>query len=318
MKIAVIGPGALGLLLAAKLQDAGQEVWLLDHRPDRASYLRRHGFRLTSLVGEDQTFYVPVEATPEAIGPCELILMLVKAHQTAVAAQNLPPLLGGASIVLTLQNGIGNLEAMAAVIGWSHLAAGVAFLGVTRLGVNQISLAGVGPLVLGLPSSSQVPWTALERIAAILQNAGFDCRLEADIQAVLWDKLLLNAGINPVTALTRLANGELVKVPEAWETAVAAVQEAWNVAKALGLHLPPEPVARLRQVCQATARNLSSMLQDIMAPRQTEIEAINGQIVLHGQRVGKPTPVNATLTNLVKALEFGLLAPGRSGREKQG
>lgn len=318
MKIAIIGPGAIGLFLASRLQDAGQEVWLLDHRPERAAALRRHGCRVVALTGEEQEYFLNVVANPELIGPCDLVLVLVKAHQTAAAAPQIPPLLKTSTVILTLQNGIGNLEALAAVVGWSRLAAGVAFLGVTRLGTHLLRLAGEGPIVVGRPPGSAVAPAELAQVCQLFTTAGFACDISPDILATLWDKLLLNAGINPVTALTRLTNGELLQVPEAWAVAVAAVQEAVEVAKALHLAVSAEPIKRLRQVCEATAANRSSMLQDILAPRQTEIEALNGQIVAHGRRLGLATPVNAALTNLIKALEFSLLAPGRPQGEKQG
>ena len=153
------------------------------------------------------------------------------------------------------------------------------------------------------PLTARVTPGALAAVVQVFQQAGLDCRAVPDILAVLWNKLLINAGINPVTALTRLPNGRLPDVPEAWQVVAAAVQEAFAVAQALGLNPAADPLSRVRQVCRATAANRSSMLQDVLARRPTEIAAINGQIVAHGHRLQVPTPVNALLTHLVQALE---------------
>ncbi len=303
MKIAIIGPGALGLFFAARLQQAGQDVWLLDYRPERAARLQRDGLTLEELDGT--TRVLPLKATCEVgvIGASDLTLLLVKAHQTRQAVQTLPPLLAGGGIALTLQNGIGNVEIMAAAVGPQRLLAGVTMMGVTKVAEGRIRHAGEGPVILGIPPSSHVTIQELAQTVQIFRQAGFACQTAADIILVLWQKLLVNVGINPVTALTRLANGRLPEIPAAWEVVTAAVQEAQAVGLAAGLALPPDPVTRVRQVCQATAANRSSMLQDILNQRPTEIEALNGQIVAYGRRLNMPTPVNALLTNLIKALE---------------
>ncbi len=303
MKIAIIGPGAMGLFFAARLQLASQDVWLLDHRPERAARLGRDGLILEELDGTTQHLPLKVVVDPALIGPADLTLLLVKAHQTQSAVQALPHLLAGDGVALTLQNGIGNLESMAQVAGPERLLAGVTMLGVTKVAEGHIRHAGQGPVILGIPPHSRITSQELADLVHIFSRVGLDCRSAPDIVMVLWQKLLINVGINPVTALTRLPNGRLPEIPGAWEVVSAAVQEAQTVGLAAGLPLPPDPVARVRQVCQATAANRSSMLQDILNHRPTEIEALNGQIVVQGRRLGLATPVNTLLTNLIKALE---------------
>ncbi len=303
MKIAVIGPGAMGLFFTACLQQAGHPVHLLDHRPERAAHLNREGLLLETLQGERRHFPLQVSLDPASLGPCDLVLMMVKAHQTRAASQLLPHLLQDRSVALTLQNGIGNVEAMAQAVGPQRLLAGVTMLGVTRLADGHIRHAGQGPVVIGIPPQSQVTDQELAAVVCLFGQAGLDCRAEADIVSVLWQKLLINVGINPVTALTRLPNGRLPEIPAAWEVVTAVVAEAREVGLAAGVALPPDPVARVRQVCQATAANRSSMLQDILHRRPTEIDALNGQIVALGHRLGLPTPCNRLLTRLIKTLE---------------
>lgn len=308
MKIAIIGPGAMGLFFAARLQESGQEVWLLDYRPERTAHLKQHALRLITLEGEDRDYYLNVVYEAHAIGPCDLTLITVKAHQTEAAAAQLPLLMADGGVALTLQNGIGNLETMAAVVGPERLLTGVTTLGVTLLEIGRIRHAGQGPVLIGRPPGALVTDETLRLIVEVFRGAGLDCRETADIMAAVWDKLLINVGINSVTALTRLRNGQLLIAPEAWRVASAAVQEAWQTALASGVKPSPEPLSRMRQVCQATANNRSSMLQDVLAKRQTEIDAINGQIVRLGITLQVATPINALLTDLIKALELGLVS----------
>jgi 2-dehydropantoate 2-reductase len=299
----------MGLFFAARLQEAGHEIRVLDYRPERALHLVKAGLRLISLTGEERRYFLNITHEAAAIGPCDLVLIQVKAHQTRSAAQQLPVMLGAGGIALTLQNGIGNLESMAEVVGPHRLLAGVTMLGVTKVEVNRIRHAGLGQIILGRAPASQVKDPEINASVNAFKQAGLDCQESSDIMAVLWNKLLINVGINSVTALTRLTNGRLPAIPAAWEVVTAAVQEACVVAEARGIALAAEPMSRVKKVCQATANNYSSMLQDVLARRRTEVQAINGQIVLHGQQLKIPTPINTLLTNLIKALESGFESP---------
>jgi 2-dehydropantoate 2-reductase len=154
-----------------------------------------------------------------------------------------------------------------------------------------------------VPARSQVSAAELAAVVEIFRRAGFECQSRKDIGAVLWEKLVINVGINPLTALLRVPNGALLELPHAWEVAVAAAAEAQGVAVAAGFNLGGDAEARLRQVCTATAANRSSMLQDILAGRPTEIEALNAQVVSRGRALGLATPVNDLLTLLMRAAE---------------
>ena len=302
MKIAVIGPGAVGCLLAFFLAEAGEDVQLVDYRPERAAFLQEQGIRLQTPGGESRTVALPCRLPGEA-EPADLAVMAVKAHQTAAAAQSLPVLLAPGGVGLSLQNGLGNLEAMARVLGPERLLAGITYLGVTRQAAGQILYAGKGEVLIGAPPGSRVSAGETEAAAALFRRAGFTCRSVPDIEVLLWDKLLINAGINPLTALLRVPNGALPDLPEAWSLAAAAAAEVQAVARAIGLNLTGDPAARLLQVCTATARNRSSMLQDVLAGRATEVESLNAQVAERGAAVGVATPVNDLLTRLVRSLE---------------
>jgi 2-dehydropantoate 2-reductase len=302
VKIAVIGPGAVGCLLAVSFAEAGEDVHLVDYRPDRVILLREQGIRLKTPGGVSRLIPVPCWL-PGDVGPCGLAVMAVKAHQTRAAAQSLPLLLAPGGLALSLQNGLGNLEEMARVEGPESLLAGITFLGVTRQAEGQILYAGQGEVLIGAPPGSSVPAPEIEAVVSLFHKAGFKCRSVADIQTLIWDKLMINTGINPLTALLRVPNGVLPELAEAWSLAVAAAAEVQAVAKAQGLAVKGDPEERLLQVCRATAHNRSSMLQDVLAGRPTEIESLNAQVSARGQALGVPTPVNNILTRLIRALD---------------
>ena len=300
MKLAVLGPGALGCLMAALFQEAGAEVSLVDYRPDRVARLQLRGIQVHTLEGGPRVIRVPIGLAPE-VGPCDVTIVAVKAYQTEAAARVLPGLMSQGGMTLTLQNGLGNLEAIARIVGPKRLLAGVGLLGVTRQDEGRIIYAGRGVIYLGAPLGSQVSRNEVAAVADLFRHAGMECQPREDIEAVLWEKLVINVGINPLTALLRVPNGALLQLPEAWEVAVAAAEEAQAVARAAGLSLSGDPAARLRQVCTDTAANHSSMLQDILAGRPTEIEALNAQVSSRGRTLGLPTPVNDLLTSLLRA-----------------
>jgi len=310
MKLAVLGPGALGCLLAALFREAGADVSLVDYRPERVARLRLRGIQVHTLEGGHRVINIPIGLAPE-VGPCDLTIMAVKAYQTEAAAQALPELMSQGGMALTLQNGLGNLETMARIAGPKRLLAGVGLLGVTRQDEGRIIYAGRGVIYIGTPLGSQVSRIELAAAVDLFRHAGLECQPREDIEAVLWEKLVINVGINPLTALLRVPNGVLLQMPEAWEVAVAAGCEAQAVAQAAGLTLSGNPAARLRQVCMATAANRSSMLQDILAGRPTEIEALNAQVATRGRALGLPTPVNDLLTLLLRAA--GESAPFKVG-----
>ena len=174
-------------------------------------------------------------------------------------------------------------------------------MGVTKSAEGAVIHAGAGPTYVGPGPGSQVTPEEVAAVVDLFRLAGLECQARDDIDRVLWEKLLVNVAINPLTALLRVPNGTLPDLPEAWQIALAAAAEARAVAGAAGIPLDGDFEARLRQVCAATARNCSSMLQDVLAGRPTEIEALNGRVSARGAALGVPTPVNDLLTRLLRA-----------------
>ncbi|MBI5586377.1 MAG: 2-dehydropantoate 2-reductase [Deltaproteobacteria bacterium] len=304
MKIGVVGPGAMGGLLAVKLARAGLEVRVLDHRPERAALIGRQGIEL--LTGEEEVReMVPVTLDPAALGDVELILICVKAYDTEGVARQLQALPSG-PYFLTLQNGVGNVELLGKYLPPEKILAGITSHGATSLGPGRIRHAGVGDTYIGLGfgESSEEAHPGLRLARTCLAAAGFATRIVPRICSLIWSKLMVNVGINALTALTGLRNGGLLDFPATERIMAAAVREAVQVAEARGIPLLfDNPLEEVRKVCRQTGPNISSMLQDVLRQKKTEIDYINGAIVREGEKLGRLVPVNSLLTGLVQTIE---------------
>ncbi len=299
----------MGSLFGGLLARAGHEVWLIDVWQEHVKAIRERGLRIRRKEGELVLRDLKAVSSPEEVGVSELVLVFVKSTATERAIKEARVLLGDTTLVLTLQNGLGNVEQIASVVPISRILAGTTAQGATVIGPGEIYHAGEGPTAIGQlegPHSERV-----REIAHVFNSAGIPTEVSEHVMGLIWGKLLVNVGINALTAITGLKNGELLHYPETVELMEMAVSEAWEVAKRKGISIPSEdPVARAKQVAEATAENLSSMLQDVINKRKTEIEAINGAVVRMGQEVGLDTPVNKVLTNLVLMMERRYLEPG--------
>jgi 2-dehydropantoate 2-reductase len=301
MEILIIGAGAMGGLFAALLAPHA-EVTLYTTNLEHAAAINRDGLAVTAKDGVVEHRAIRIVSEPHLYSRrADLALICTKARATSQAAQIALPLLAEDGLALTLQNGLGNLEQIAAVVGASKAVAGITAQAATLLGPGQVRHAGNGPTVLAHAPGQSVRVAA---IAALFNRAGIDTQVVEDVDGLLWSKLIVNVGINALTALLRVPNGSLAQVPECEMLMTEAVTEAVAVARALGIKLPyDQQLDRVLQVCALTAPNRSSMLQDILRGAPTEIEVINGAIVAKGRTVGIPTPVNLLLTQLIKALE---------------
>ena len=304
-RIGVVGPGALGCLFAGLLALAGHDVRLLGRRREQAEALTRNGV-VVERDGEARRAAVRASTDPRALGPVDLAIVMVKATDTAEAANSLPALLGPDAPALSLQNGLGNVEALTAVLGVDRVLGGVSSQGATTLGVGHVRHAGFGPTSLA-EASGRLTERA-ETIAAMLDRAGLNARAHPDSAPLIWGKLIANAAINPLGALLRCQNGQTYERPASRELFVGLAREAGDVARALGVRLPfDDPAEHARSVAQMTSGNRNSMLQDVENRRRTEISAINGAVARLGAEHGVPTPLNGTIATLIHALEEGYL-----------
>lgn len=298
-----MGAGAMGCLYGGHLAEAGVDVSLMDVWREHVDAINAKGLHMTGVSG-DRVVHVPATIDPETVGEIDLMLLFVKSYDTAQAMRDSGPLIGGDTCVLTLQNGLGNLEAITEVVGAGRVLGGTTSHGSTLVGPGEIRHAGVGPTVIGtLDGGSR---SMAETAADMFNGAGLQTRVSGDVRGDIWGKVLVNLGINALTALTGLRNGQLLEIPELRLLMRLAVEEGMMVAEADGVDLSIiDHVAHVYEVAEATGANRSSMLQDVDRGRRTEIDALNGAVVGLGEKLGVETPVNRALTSLVKGLEHG-------------
>lgn len=286
----------MACLFAARLSAAGISVAMAGTWPEGLQALRQHGVRLLDAVGVEHRYPVTVVSGVEECPAVRYAVVLVKSWQTETAARLLAQRLQANGLALTLQNGLGNHEVLAAALGEERAANGVMTVGADLLGPGCVKLAGEGKISLG-----QHP--RLGPLEHMLRQTGFQVDTTPDTKSLQWGKLVINAAINPLTALLNATNGELLERPAARSLMRKTALEAASVATVLGIRLPyPDPVQTIERIAGQTAANRSSMLQDVLRGAQTEIDAINGAIVRAGERAGVATPVNETLWKLVQSL----------------
>ncbi len=303
MKIVVIGPGALGCLLAAALScRSDHQVWLLDHDEDRAATIGSHV--ILEEAGKNLSCPVKVTCNTAEIDTAELILFCVKSKDVQRALNKTVSLFSASSLLIAFQNGIGHLQAMEKVAAYGAVALGVTSHGATLVGPGHVKHAGQGPTCIGFIGA----YTArdadmLKEAGSLLTKAGIDTEPVSNIIDYVWNKLLVNVGINAFTGIYDCPNGQLLENETITNRMKKAVEEAFLVAKSKGIKLNPDPLQTVFSVCQATSKNISSMLQDIRKNRPTEIDAINGAIVEEAKVLGIPVPENERLVREIKEIE---------------
>jgi 2-dehydropantoate 2-reductase len=301
VRILIVGAGAIGGLFAYFLIRSGQQVIMLESNPERVESIAKSGLQLEGISGEG-TVQVEIVGRPARAGKVDLVMLCVKSYDTGDALRDTTPFLKHGATVLTVQNGLGNVEKIAHAVGVENTLGGITAHGATDLSAGKIRHAGKGETIIG--ALSETNRARVEEIARIFSQAGIETSVTDDVAGTVWSKVIINAAINPLTAILRLRNGELLNYPEAREIMKETVEETVAVAQAKNIHLKwPDPVAQTVRVCQATANNYSSMLQDILNRKRTEIDFINGAIVRESEALGIPAPVNNALTQLVKAIE---------------
>ena len=301
MKIAIIGPGAMGTLLAALFTKAKEEVFLIDKNEERAKKINEQGVFVEGLSG-DWPIKIKTIVQLKDLTAFDLLILCVKSYYTKEAISRLKPIIKPTTYILTLQNGIGNIETMGEIINSDQIIGGTTNLGATLLSTGKVRFAGKGETIIG-KLDGKIP-VEMRAIRELFNKAHLELKISRDIKGLLWSKLIINVGINALTALTRLPNGKLIEYEGTRRIMRDAVTEALRVAKRKRIKLLyDDPLAKVEAVCEATSENVSSMLQDILRKKRTEIDFINGVIVRQAQELGIPAITNRILLDLVKTVE---------------
>lgn len=299
--VAIVGAGAMGCLFAARLAEQGARVTVVDVDPERLSIIDRDGITLTDDKGS-RTIAVRATLAGEATAPVDLVLLFTKGTHSAEAILSVAHLAATGPLALTLQNGIGNADLLAASFGAERVLLGTAHVPADLTAPAAVMTHGFGTLELGGFTAAAHGFAPT--VAALLQSAAFDARVANDIEASVWEKVAFNAALNAVGMICQVPNAGIANEPGR-RLAVKVVDETTNVAAARGVRIDRERiVATIDAALREHAYHKASMLQDRERGRLTEIETINGAVAREGARVGVPTPVCDTLTDLVRIIEL--------------
>jgi 2-dehydropantoate 2-reductase len=302
MRIAIIGTGAMGSVYAGLLADAGLDVWAIDSWAEHIAAIGRDGLRVSGASGER---VARLNATVEArdAAPADLVIIATKAGGVEPAARAARDILSPEGVVLTIQNGLGSADRVAGIVGKERTMIGVVGgFGASMKAPGHVHHNGWEFVRLGEYDGGMS--ARLERIAEIWKKGGFRVLLFEDIHQLVWEKFICNVAFSGTCTLTGLTIGEVIADPDAWKVASGCASEAYAVARAKGVNVDiDDPVAYVRAFGEKIPGARPSMLLDHMAQRRSEIDVINGAVPSVGAEVGVATPVNATVTALVRARE---------------
>ncbi len=298
--IAVLGAGAVGCYFGGLFARAGAPVTLIG-RPHHVEAMNRDGLFLDS-----SHFHGPIPVTASsdaaAVRGARLVLLCVKTPDTESAARSLVPHLANDAAVVSLQNGVDNIDRIRSAAGIDAVAAAV-YVGAEMTAPGHVKHTARGDLIIGdvppRPSSRR-----LEPVAALFVRAGVPCRVSDNVEADLWMKLIINCAYNAISALGRARYGRIIRNPYARDLMRQAVEETVAVARAAGVRLPDvDPVEAAWKLADTMPGTLSSTAQDVGRGKPTEIDSLNGYVARRGAELGVAAPVNQALHALVKLLE---------------
>ncbi len=306
MKVAIIGAGALGATFGVLLQEAGCEVCLVELNEERVRDINNYGITLFMPDGTYKHQWVKAVTDPTTIGKFDIVQISVKGFSTESAAKSAKYLMGEKTHVFSVQNGLGNLEKIAKIVGKERVIGGVTAHSAMPLDNCHIRYTGgIGGVWLGKLNEKE-PDDAMMKMIDFLNIAGFEVNLiEGNIEVPIWRKLIANVACNAVAALTGFTGWQLIKCDATKELIYKLAEETAAVAKKKGLYFDEmkNPGEFSIKAVAGVQDNKVSMLQDIDADRRTEIDSLNGEISRIGKELNVATPFNDAITLMVKALE---------------
>jgi 2-dehydropantoate 2-reductase len=302
-RIVVMGAGAVGSFFGGILAQAGAPVTLIG-RAAHAEAIAAGGLTIDSFRFPDpQRIRMETATAAEGVRGAQIVLLCVKTLDTESAAQAIAPHLAPGAVVVSMQNGVDNVERIRAASGIDALGAAV-YVAVEMTAPGYVKHTGRGDLIVGPFPDGNRDWAAAERVAQCFVNAGAPCQITADIRGPLWTKMLMNCGYNAISALGRARYGRMAARVEIREIMRHAIEEAVAVARADAIPLPLENFVEAGwRLAETMSDATSSTAQDLARGKKTEIDSLNGYIVRRGAALGVSVPVNQTLYGLIKLLE---------------
>ncbi len=308
-QIAIVGAGAVGCYFGGMLARAGAPVTLIG-RARHVDAIHQRGLLLDSIHFRE-TISVNASTDLENVRSAEVVLLCVKTPQTEEAARSFAPYLAEGAVIVSLQNGVDNVERIRSSTGREAIAA-VVYVAAEMVGPGSLKHTGRGDLVFGDVSNQKDPrgQRRLDDLAALFGRAHIPCRISENIQADLWTKLVLNCAYNAISALGRSDYRRMIEHPPTRELMSQVVEEVADVARASGVNMGNLDVLEVTwKLAKTMPQATSSTAQDIARGRRTEIDSLNGYIVRRGEELGVATPVNQSLYALVKLLEEAASRP---------
>lgn len=310
MKLALIGMGSIGMLFASRLMPTTElRCFAITHRAAQAAALNEKGLVVQDADGHKRRCPCPAVPLAEWNGAADWGLVFVKQPHLPDLLRRLREKPSQPARFLLFQNGLGHLESVAAVFPEKPLYAAVTTEGALRVDDTTVCHTGQGITWLGAVrddgrSADAAGRAQLEQLAALLGSQGLDVRITEQIRERMWEKWVINCAINPLTGVMSVQNGMLAETPHLRDLALEAAEEAVRVARVCGVMLDGEAMGqKVLEVCEKTALNRSSMLQDLLHHRETEIEALNGLLIRLAAERGVEVPVNRVIYRLLKAAE---------------
>jgi 2-dehydropantoate 2-reductase len=306
-KVAIVGCGAMGSVYAGLMQLAGHDVHGVCLWPDHVEAVNANGLRVHGASGDHTIRLASMATTTDGIGVCDLVVVATKAFDVEAAAESCRSLLGPATVIQSIQNGLGSPEKIAAILGPDRLAIGV--VGGFGASIPEPGVAHHnGMEMIRFGSFRSLPRTDLEASAEVWASSGFTVRLFEDTDQMVWEKFIMNVAFSGTTCATGLTIGQVMADPSAWAVAEACAREAVAVARAAGIRLDVgDPIEHVRTLGSKIPNARSSMLLDLNLKRRGEVDAIVGQVAVQGEKYGVSTPVTRTVANLIRARESGYL-----------
>jgi 2-dehydropantoate 2-reductase len=306
MRICVIGCGAVGSLFAGHLARAAEaEIWAYDVWKEHTDSIRANGLRLSGAAD----FTAPLNATsdPRNLPRCDYGIVATKAIHTRAAIAQVAHIFDENSAVCSVQNGVGNEEIIAEHV--KLVIRGTTFPAGHPIAPGHIGYDIKGDTWIGPFEPTNTPMAKVEELAALITRAGMNTIALNDARGAQWTKLIFNASTNPAGALTLLHHGAATRFAPTGHLFNDLIAEGEAVAKKLGIELHGDPRALVQKGANAPGKHRASMLQDVLAKRQTEVDFMNGAIVKWGEKIGVPTPLNRAMWALIKGLEHSWKDP---------
>ncbi len=306
MRICIIGCGAVGSIFAAHLARLdGVEVWAYDVNHEHVEAINRNGLRISGAA--DFTARLKAASDPARIPRCDYGIVATKAIHTRQAIEQAARIFDDRSAVCSVQNGVGNEEIIADHV--RYVIRGTTFPAGHLIEPGHVGFDIKGDTWIGPFEPTHTPMQMVEELAGTLTRSGMHTLALPDARGAQWTKLIFNAATNPVGALTRLHHGAATGFEPTGELFKALIEEGKRVARALGIELHGEPWELVMKGANAPGKHKASMLQDVEAGRQTEVDFLNGAIVHWGEKTGIATPLNRAIWALIKGLEHSWTKP---------